>query len=180
MTKKGILCFVLIGLLFGVQAYAAQGELGAKLKNQEPVKVYLGDFPCKVTQSGVTSEAYKKFLQDALVQRKSLKFSPVNNPAESLIQITGSVKSYQYLERGPLKVTPSAGMTALDAVQTATCNYAEMEADYVVTNTKTGEVLWKDTLNVYLKKVMTPAESIPLIYDKITKSFIKNCFGKPK
>ena len=52
--------------------------------------------------------------------------------------------------------------------------------EFTVTDTRTGAVLWKDSASGYMKKVMTPEESIPLIYDKVSRVFVSKCFGKPK
>lgn len=53
-----------------------------------------------------------------------------------------------------------------------------IKVEYTVTDTKSGKTLWKDTVKEYIKKKMTPEESIPLIYDVVTRAFVWRCFGK--
>jgi hypothetical protein len=173
--------FLVCVLCLTAAAYAnADTGIGARLKSEEPVRVYLGDFTSASAQTGVTPADYKKIVEASLLARKSLKFNVVSDPAQSRIQISAVIKKYQYLEKGPLKAIPNTALMTIDAVQTATCNYAEMEVEFTVKDTKDNKILWNDTPSVYLKKVMTAGESVPLICDKVTKSFITKCFGKPK
>ena len=160
-------------------ACAEYGPIGSSFKGKEPVKVYIGEMANESGQSQVTPETYKKDLEQGLRNRKSLTFQIVPTAAESDIQIAAVIKQYRYLERGPLKPSIGIQTTLLDAAASATHNYAEMTVDYTVTDTKTGKALWKNTINEYLKKVMTPGESIPMISDKVTRAFIARCFGKP-
>ena len=88
------------------------------------------------------------------------------------------IKKYQYSEKGPLKPTPSIGTTLLDAAATMTENYVEMVVEYTVFDTKSDKELWKDTVSEYIKKKMTAIESVPLICDVVTRTFIWKCFGK--
>lgn len=158
---------------------ASNAELSSLINNKNPVKAYLKDFANQSGQSQIIPEEYKKILESALLNRKAVKFEIVKSPELSDVQISGVIKKYQYLERGPMKVSPGAGTMLLDMAATATHNYVEMEVEFTITDTKTNKALWKDTVSAYIKKVMTPEESVPLIYDKISRNFLWKSFGKP-
>jgi hypothetical protein len=55
-----------------------------------------------------------------------------------------------------------------------------MEAEFDIVDTKTGKTVWKDTISAYKEKMMTPSESIPIIYEKISRTFLWRSFGKPR
>ncbi|MEI8345039.1 MAG: hypothetical protein WCG06_03095 [Candidatus Omnitrophota bacterium] len=177
---KLLVAAVVACLAFARVAGAEDGALGTQLKAHEPVKVSFGEFVNQTGSQEVTAETFKKALEEALAARKSLRFELVSNPGDGRIQISGTLKKYQYLEKGPLKITPSLGMTAIDAVRTATGNYVEMEVELVVLEPHSGRILWKDVISTFLKEPMTQKQSVPRIYQKVLKSFLKNCFGKPK
>ena len=113
------------------------------------------------------------------MNRKSTKFEVVKTPEESDVQVATVIKKYQYMERGPIKPTPGIATTLLDCAATALENYVEMSVAILVTSTKTGDTLWKDDLNPYIKKKMSPEESISYISDKVASHFVWKCFGKP-
>ena len=182
MVKKIVSAFCLI-FFVGLSLSLAQEEsIGSLFKNKIndkiPVKVYIKEVINQSGQNQIMMEDFKKELEQSLHQRRSIKFEVVNSPAESDIQMSVVIKSYQYLEKGPLKPSPGIETTLLDAAATMTENYVEMAVEYTVVDTKTNKLLWKGAINEYLKKKMTPEESIPLIYDVVTRTFIWKCFGK--
>lgn len=182
MMKKVVfvLCILsLVGLSFVLAKEETIGSLfKGKIEDKIPVKVYIKEVINQSGQSQVMPEAFTKALEKSLHQRRSIKFEVINNQAESDIQMSAVIKKYQYLVRGPLKPSPGIETTLLDAAATATQNYVEMSVEYAVVDTKTNKVLWQNTISEYIKKTMTPEESIPLIYDVVTRTFIWKCFGK--
>ena len=177
MVKKLILALCIFSFI-GLTAAFAQDEPIGRMFKTEPVKVYIKDVVNQSGQSQITPEAFKKALEQSLHQRRAIKFEIVNNAADSDIQVTAIINKYQYLVKGPLKPSPGIETTLLDAAATMSANYVEMTVDYSVTDTKSGKELWKHTVNEYIKKKMTPEESIPLIYDVVTRTFVWKCFGK--
>ena len=79
------------------------------------------------------------------------------------------------MDNDPIKPSINVIM-ALDAVTIE--NYAELSADFTVTDSKTGSVLWQENVESYVKKTMTPAESLPLVYNKLARHFVAKAFGK--
>lgn len=163
-------------------AYAAVEiyKIGDKYKDRQPVKVYIGGFTNETGKNQITEQAFKKALGTSLENRKSMSFDVVKTPDDSILQVSGVIMKYQYMHRGPFKVNPSVGGLLLETAATASHNYVEMMVKYTVTDTKSGKVVWERTLSDYVKKNMTPDQSIPIIYDKITRDFLSKCFGKPK
>ena len=179
--KKALYLFPVLLVLTGWQAeVSGAGEIGTRLKAREPVRVYIGTFADESGTKQFTTGSFRKKLSDALATRRSLKFQVAEQAVGSDIQISGTVLQCQYLERGPLKIIPNAGMMAMDAVKTATMNYVELTVRFIVTDTKTGQVFWNDTNSQYLKELLTKSEAHETINNKVIKSFISNCFGKPK
>jgi len=160
--------------------FAEPGNVALLYKNTSPIKVYLGEFKNTSGQDAVTPEMLKKEIEKSLLNRRSVRFSVVTNPAESDVQVTGEIKIFKYLEKGPLKITPSAGGIVLDAAVTMVTNYVELEVAFDVIDTKSGASVWKDVNNLYDKKILKREESIPHICDKMARHFVSECFGKGK
>ncbi len=172
----------LISLLSLSLALADEPTIGwlfnDKIDKQLPVKVYIKDIIDESGQLKLASEPFKKELENSLHERRSIKFLVVNNAAESDIQIAAVIKNFKYMEKGVFKPSPGVGTMLLDAAATMSQNYVEMSVEFTVIDSKTGQTLWKNTISQYLKKIMTEAESKPLIYDAVTRTFVWKCFGK--
>ena len=159
-------------------AFAEGGDLSYLTKQKRQIKVFLQNFVNESGQNQVSVEDFKKAMEMALLNRKSVIFAIVKTPAESDVQVSGIIKKYQYLKEDPIKPTASAAVLILDAATTE--NFVEMEADFKVVDTKSGKIEWEDKVSTYIKKMMTPGESIPLIYEKLSRNFLAKSFGKPK
>ncbi len=146
----------------------------------QPIKVYLKGFSNESGQPQISAEEFAKEVAKAFTNRKAVLFQVVKTPEESDIVVSGAIKRYQYLDRGPLTLTPGIGVMVVDAVATATENYVEMAVEFTIADAKDGSTLWKNTLHSYIKQTMTPDESIPLIYDKAARGFVARSFGKGK
>ena len=181
MIKRLCLAAAIITLFLSQSIAMADGGNLWRLAGQKgSIKIFIHEPDNESGQSRVIRDVFKKALESALVNRKSVKFEIVKTPEESDVQIFSLIKSFQYMEKGPLKPTPGIGTTLLDAAATMTENYVEMAAEFVVKQTATGVILWKDVLTPYIKKKMEPEESVPLISDKIAGHFVWKCFGKPE
>lgn len=171
-------CAVIISVMSVHPVLAQEGKLGQALKSEEPIKVYVKDAVNESGKDEVTAAGFKKALEESFANRRSVKFEVVQNAADSRIEVASVIKKFQYLERGPFMPSPGISSMVLDAAQTATANYVEMTVEFTVTGTKSGAILWKDSISPYVKKKMTQAQSIPKMYDKITRMFLAKCFGK--
>jgi len=181
--KGGKWAYAAIALIFMCQAVclaARENTLSDLVNSGKPIKVFVKEFDNETNDAMIKPDIFKVELEKAFSNRKSVIFQVVKHPVESDVQVSGILKKFQYLDRGPLKAGPGAGGILLDAAASATHNYAEMEAYFTITDTKTSQVLWSDLVNVYKKKVMTPQDSVGVIYDKISRIFLSKSFGKGK
>ncbi len=178
MIKIAIFAVCLFYIICAGQAFAQDDTIGHLFEGKFPIKVYVSSVTNESGESQISIDEFKKSLEDSLNNRKAIDFDTVDNPADSDIQVSAVIKKYQYLERGPFNPSPGIATTLVDAAATATSNYVEMEVLYTVTDTKSNDLLWSDDVKEYIKRIMTPDESIPLIYDKVTRTFTSQCFGR--
>lgn len=179
LKKVSFTALIAALLLAGSLATAVESDLSNLAKSKSPLKVYVNGFTDESGENLVIPEDFKKALEVALTNRKSVKFEITASRDSGDVEISGIIRKFRYLERGPMKVSPSAGGMLLDAMATATHNYVEMNTRFTVTDIKTGRLLWDNTIEVYAKKKMSPDESVPVIYDKISRVFLSECFGHP-
>jgi hypothetical protein len=150
-------------------------ELTDMALTRHPIKVFLGEFSNASGKAEIAPDMFRKEVEKALTERKSVSFAIVKNPKESDVQISAAIKGYQYMEKDPVKPSLSVIM-AIDAVTSE--NYAELSAEFTVVNTATGGVALKEDITGFVKRMMTPAESVPLVYDKLARKFVADSFGK--
>jgi hypothetical protein len=149
-----------------------------KIKSGTPVKVYIKEVKNESGNSQVTAEVFTAALEQSLRARRSIKFEVTGDESGSDIAVTAVIKGYRYMEKGPLKPAPNVVATFADAAATASQNYADMQAEFTVSDAKNGKVLWSKTLDEYIKKKMAAGESVSLICGTVTKAFVWKCFGK--
>lgn len=159
---------------------AAEADLSYLAKDKNPIKVSMGNFTNMSKENIVSAEDFKKCVEESLLNRKAVKFNVVGPAEKSDITVSGIIKNYRYMERGPIKVNPGFGTMMLEMMATATQNYADMEVEFTISDSGTGKILWQETVTDYMKRTMTPAESVPMVYDKVARTFIRKSFGKPK
>ena len=180
MIRKIFFLVIAGSLILGQSIANADGGNLCRLADKTgSIRVFIKDPANESGKGQVVQDSLKKSLESALVNRRSTKFEVVKTPEESDVQVATVIKKYQYMERGPIKPTPGVATTLLDVAASALENYVEMSVAIILTNTKTGDILWQDNLNPYIKKKMSPDESIPVISDKVASHFVWKCFGKP-
>lgn len=179
MVKKLVFSIALASFFFAQCAAEAVEEELARLANKgSPIKVFVKGFVNDSGQSQVLPQDFKKSFEAALLNRKSVSFELAESPETSDIQIEGVIKKYLYSKNDPITCYAGTPGVILDAVTTE--NYAEMSADFTVTDTKTGKILWNKPITNHVKQRMTAEKSIPLIYDKLSRTFLWKAFGKPR
>jgi len=177
MVKRFFLFFAFfLFMLNGFKSSAEEADLSWMAKDKKPIRVFVKGFVNESGEAQILPEDFKKDFEEALINRRSVRFDLAQNFEASDIQISGAIKKYRYLEKDPVTISPGVGTLLLDAVTTE--NYVEMEIEFTVTDTKTSKILWNKPTTSYIKRMMTPKESIPLIYDKVSRTFLWKCFGK--
>jgi len=177
-VSAGLAALAVASLLISPFAYAGDNNLSYLAKDDKPIKVYLKDFGNESGQSQIQPEDFKKALEHALLNRRAVNFRIAQSAEAADIQISATIKKYLYSKTDPVTPSVSPWMLALDAATTE--NYAEMAAEFTVTDAKTGKALWNGTVSAFIKHMMTPAESVPKIYEKLSRVFLWKSFGKPK
>lgn len=178
--KKWLILLMAAGSLFLNQPFtsAEKGDLSSFTNSGKPVKVFLGAFTSESGGTGISADDFKKYLETALLNRKSVSFRIAGTPAESDVRISAVIKKYLYSKTDPVTSFAGPGGILLDAATTE--NYVEMTAQFTITDTKTGRVIWDDSIKSFVKRMMTPEESVPVIYDKLSRDFLWRSFGKPR
>lgn len=176
--KKGSYIFGMVfALSFIAQSIVAQeASLSYLTKDKKPIKISLQNFVNESGQNQILAEDFKNSFEKALLKRRSVKFEIANSPKMSDVQISGVIKKYLYSKTDPITTFASPSGLVLDAVTTE--NYVEMAVEFTVTDTKTGKAVWNGTVSTFIKRMMSPEESIPLIYDKLSRNFLWKSFGK--
>lgn len=181
MLKKSYL-FILMAFLelflCQILSIAEDGILSDLAKSKKPIKVFVKEFANESGQVQISPKDFRKSLEDALLRRRVVKFEIAKSPDAGDIQISGTIKKYQYLKSDPVTTYMSPTGFVLDAMTTE--NYAAMDVEFVVMDATFNKTLWKETISTFVKKKMTEGESVPLICDKVARTFLWKCFGKPK
>ena len=178
MVKRLVFSIVALILYQSASFAATSADLAYLVNNKDTIKVYLDVFANESGQGQIQADAFKKAVEKAMVNRKAVKFDVVAAPESSDVRVSCAIRKYLYLKNDPITSYGGPLALALDAATTE--NYVEMTADFTVTDSKTGAILWKDSVKSFLKRMMTPEESVPLIYDKLSRDFLWRSFGKKK
>jgi hypothetical protein len=179
MPKKLLAAAVLaLAVIVPFLSFASENDLSGLVNNKDAIKVFVGDFANRSGQEQVSAEVFRKAVESVLLKRKAVKFQLVKDASAGDVVISGAIKKYEYLKNDPITSYAGVGGFMLDAATTE--NYARMDVEFTVTDPKTKRVLWKDDITNFIKRMMTPAESIPLICEKVARTFLAKSFGKRK
>ena len=141
------------------------------------VKVYMPDIQNLSGSEKVDAVDLKQKLTAALKARKSINFEVVDKREASDITIDCAVTAFYWASSDPIDMIFGTAVLAYDLVTVQ--NYAYLEADFEVFDTKKGKAVWSERLKVDLtKENMDEGQSIPLINDRTVKVFIRDCFSK--
>lgn len=176
MAGKALFTGLIVMLAACRIAAAETVDTSRWLEKGDPVKVCVSGVTNESGQAQIAADDFKKALESSLRNRRSMKFEIVSDPASSDFQIAAVIKKYAYSKTDPVNSAAGPSALILDAVTTE--NYAELGVDFTVTSTKSGKVVWKDNVFDCVEHTMTPAESIPMVYDKAARRFLWKAFGK--
>lgn len=178
MHRYVVLVLALAVTICGIAA-ASEENLSYMTNSGKPVKVFIASFTNESGQGQIMPEAFKKAFETAVAKRGGGRsFEITSDPASSQVQISAIIKKYLYSKTDPITSFASPSAVALDAMTTE--NYVTMDVEFTVVDSKTSKVLWQKKTSDFVKHTMTPEESIPMIYDKVSRTFLWKCFGRPK
>lgn len=175
MLKNWLLALCVLCLACQV-SFASEGDLHKMGRDMPVIKVFIGDISNKSGHDPINASDFKNSLEEAIKNRKSVNFEIVKSLDISNIQITAIIKKYQYLKDDPITTYGTSWGFVLDAATSE--NYTELQVEFTVADSKSGNILWKQDVTTFAKKMMSPEESIPLIYEKTSRTFLSKCFGK--
>lgn len=178
MRKEPVifLAFILAVSLFTDISSALNDDLAYLAKDRRPVSVFLKELKNESGQDRIKVDDFKKIFEAALLRRKAVTFTVVSAPDASDIQISCNLKKYLHSETDPINSYAGTPGMLLDALTVQ--NYAEITGEFTVVDTKSGKVIWKKSVMAYVEGAMTPEESMPLVYDKLARTFLWRSFGK--
>jgi hypothetical protein len=176
-----IFCCLFLTAVFSFSTLSAQGA-SSTLYSQfsgKNVRIHLAEIKDSTTDHKVSISEVSARLTEALVNRKSIRFQVVGTPGEADLVVQVDLKGFFWSNHDPVDMIAGLGATAMDVAIVE--DYAKLEADFIVTDAKTGETLWQDrVIATVTKKPMSESESLPLITQDLAKVFIKQCFGKKR
>lgn len=178
MKKLSVFMAIVSFLLIQSFAAAEEAPLAKWVKDKQPVKAFVKGFVNESGQDQVSPEEFKKVFEESLLNRKAVRFEIVKDPGESTVRISGIIRKYRYLENDPINSFAGPSGLLLDAGTTE--NYVEMAVKFDLVDTRRNKALWSGMITAYVERRMTPEESLPIIYDKLSRTFLWKCFGKGK
>lgn len=154
----------------------------ATLYNQfggKTVKVFVDEIKDSTQNHKVNPADIRARLSEALTGRKSIRFQMVDSPGNADLVIHVDLKDFFWSNHDPVDMIAGLGATAMDVAVVE--DYAKLDADFTVTDARTGKPLWQDrVIATITKKPMSEIESLPLVTEDLAKVFIKQCFGKKR
>jgi len=182
MKKIVVFCSIFILIFAAVFSYEASARkvdnLYEKLSRKSAVKTYVAPIAEPAIETSPDVKNLRKTLEDQLTTRLNIDFDIVDSEEEADIIISCEILEYFWTEEDPLDTWGVAAMAVDVALKE---NYSLMEAIFTVTNAKNGRVMLKRRLRgTITDNSMTEEDSLTMINERIVKTFIRKCFGKPK
>jgi hypothetical protein len=141
------------------------------------VKVYVSAPIDNATNKKADLAGLKTALENALKERKSISFEIVGSPEAADYTIDTSVTEFFWTPNDPVDMIGGLSMAAADAALIQ--DYVRMQALFTIKEVKNGSEVWKDTLlSTVTKTGMSEEQSVPLINEDMSATFVKTAFGK--
>ncbi len=141
------------------------------------VKIHVSEFK-PVEGKKADAAGLKTELENALTNRKSIRFMVVPNKADADLVVGGEILDFYWTDHDPVDMLMGVGSAAYDAATIE--NYARMDARLEVSD-KNGRKLWEDKLGATItSKTLTEAESPAKINEDMGGVFVSAAFGKKR
>ena len=176
MKLKSISLAVFFSIFLAAVSWAVPQSL-YPLLDGKTVKVFIAEPKDSTKEHETDPKALKAKIEDALVKRKSIAFEAVKDAQAADLLIETNIQEFMWTEHGPVDMLMGVSTAVIDAMTVR--EYARIQADMTVTDTKSKKELWKYRVMARVKKSpMTRAESIPLVQQEFARTFAKLCFAK--
>jgi len=174
-----LIIFFSIGvLLIGTEGECRKlGSLYSMLSGLDEVKVYISEMTNSSGNKEVDTAALRTLLSKALDSRKSINFKTVGEKKNADIVIDTVIKEFIWTEDDPIDMITGAAAVAIDALKQE--NYGRVQAEFTVSNAKTGKVIWSDVEKATITdEKMSESESIGRLNERLVYVFIREAFSK--
>lgn len=168
---------VTLGVYSTVTAYGGKNLYNFATSNKT-ISVYIGAFKTSENAKDIDARKLAENLKLRLRDRKTINFSIVDNIKDADLAISGNLIEFIYWKNDPIDIFIPLGLV-IDLVTNK--NYARLEYNISVLDTKKNKVVWEKHLKATLTEFDMPKEkSIPLVTERAAYVFVKECFGRPK
>ena len=178
-----------ISLLCSTYVYAERKDpMAALIDSDSVIKTYVADIKNSSGNNKIDLKDLKDALENVLASRPPrkfefsgkgdrTKFKIVENPSEADIAVNTLITEYLWTEDDPVDMIVGVPSIAYDALTKE--NYARMQVVMTVNDTKSGMLLWEDSLKATITdKTMAEKESYDRINERIAKVFIRELFKR--
>ena len=163
-------------LILNLSQVATASNLYDFVSNMRTVNLKVNQFSASGETGEIDARKLTDILKTALSERKSVKFSIVDNAGAADLEISGEITDFIYLEKDPIDIFIPAGLV-LDLLTTQ--SYARLRFKIKVHDIKKDKIVFEKLLKATITKAgMSREESIPLITKRAAKVSIIECFGK--
>jgi len=176
--KKQLLVFALLVSMAAAPVWAAEkNPLYEQLSRQREVKICVAP-PVDNGATNLDPEVFRKAVEEALKNRKSIHFTVVASEAEAQFVVETGIKGFVFSLTDPVDMLAGVGMAAMDAAKID--HFASIDAEMAVREAS-GPVRWKDTIHASLtEETMSEAEARERIPARCAEVFVRTAFGKNK
>ena len=174
-----LLIIALLIITFGFYSTVIANKTG-QLQNfaltNKTVNIHLGEFRSLDKARDIEASRVAEALGSRLKQRKTVAFNIVKSIEEADLSISADLIEFIYSEGDPVDILLPLGLV-VDVLTKK--NYARLEFEINVLDTKKNKVVWKRYLKATLTEDdMSKEKSIPLIIDRAAYVIVKECFGR--
>ena len=146
---------------------------------QYVTRVYVSDIVNSTDNEEVEIAFLKELLENAFLDRVSQDFEIARTRESADVALDMKITEYLWTDEDPVDNLLGIGGVVMDAAKQE--NYARMIAKFTLTDIKTGDVVWEDTLKATITdEEMSEGDSYEMIYDRIVKVFTMNLFSRHK
>jgi hypothetical protein len=178
MKKHLPLVLALASVFFAFPVQAEPNPLYQELSRGGEVKVYVAPVTDpQGTKLDVT--ALHQAFEDALKNRKSIRFAIVPTESEAKLVIEPVIKGFVFSETDPVDMLVGVAAIAMDAATIE--HFASTEVTVTVREQNGGRVRWNDTVRASITDAaMSEAEAREKILFRAADLFVRSAFGKKK
>ena len=177
MIKRALFLPLFLAVLTLPAQASESNPLYEQLSRAKEVKVYVA-VPTDPSGTKLDTEAFRKAIEQALRDRKSIHFAPVASESEAILVVDSELKGFGFSLTDPVDMLAGVGMAAMDAAKVE--HFASVDAKMTVRE-PSGAVKWTDTIHASITDpAITETESREKILPRAAEYFVRTAFGKRK